>query len=45
MNNPDHISESFIPFIGVKILNFSEADPGWKNWDPGWKKTRVWDRG
>jgi hypothetical protein len=30
MNNPDHTSESLETFFRVKILNFFDADPGWK---------------
>jgi hypothetical protein len=33
MNNPDHISETLI-----KILKFSDVDPGWKQSGSGWKK-------
>jgi hypothetical protein len=47
MNIPDHISESFEKFFGLKILKafyvdpdpgsgiFLLRDPGWKNSDPG----------
>ncbi len=28
MNNPDHLSESLETIFCVKILKFSEADPG-----------------
>jgi hypothetical protein len=47
MNIPDHISESWKQFFGLKILKFFDADPdpgsgifltpdpGWKNSDPG----------
>jgi hypothetical protein len=30
MNKPDHISESLETIFLVKILQFSNADPGWK---------------
>jgi hypothetical protein len=30
MNNLDHISESLEKFFGAEILNFFDADPGWK---------------
>jgi hypothetical protein len=30
MNNPDHISESLETIFWVKILQFFDADPGWK---------------
>jgi hypothetical protein len=39
MNNPDHISECFETIFCGKILQFFDADPGWKkirkNTDPG----------
>jgi hypothetical protein len=38
MNNLNHISENLEIIFGVKILQFFDADPGWKNLDPGWKK-------
>jgi hypothetical protein len=37
INKPD-ISKSFETIFWVKILQFFDADPGWKDWDPGWKK-------
>ncbi len=30
MNNPDHITESLETIFGGKILQFFDADPGWK---------------
>ncbi len=30
LNNPDHISESLKTISWVKMLNFFDADPGWK---------------
>jgi hypothetical protein len=30
MNNPDHISESLETICWFKILQFLDADPGWK---------------
>jgi hypothetical protein len=30
MNNPDHIAESLESIFGVKILEFFDANPGWK---------------
>jgi hypothetical protein len=43
MNNPDHISKSLETIFWVKIFQFFDADPGWKQFrsgiqDPGWKK-------
>jgi hypothetical protein len=35
MNNQDHISESLETILWVKILQFFDADPGWKKLDPG----------
>jgi hypothetical protein len=35
MNNPDHISESLELIFCVKILQFFDTDPEWKNLDPG----------
>jgi hypothetical protein len=35
MNNPDHISESLEAFFWVKILEFFDADPGWKKFGSG----------
>jgi hypothetical protein len=35
MNNPNHISESLETiFFWFKILNYFDADPGWKKSDP-----------
>jgi hypothetical protein len=33
--NADHISESLETIFWVKILEFFDANPGWKNSDPG----------
>jgi hypothetical protein len=47
MNNPDHISESLETIFGVKILNFFDADPGWKKFG-SWirdAKIRIRDLG
>jgi hypothetical protein len=30
MNNPDYIFESLETILGVKILEFIDAYPGWK---------------
>jgi hypothetical protein len=35
LNNPDHISESLETIFWVKILNFFDADPGWKKFGYG----------
>jgi hypothetical protein len=35
MKNPDHISENLQTIFWVKILQFFDADPGWKNSGPG----------
>jgi hypothetical protein len=35
MNNPDLISERLETIFWIKILQFFDADPGWKNSDPG----------
>jgi hypothetical protein len=37
-NNPDHISESLKTIFGVKLLKFSDADPG-----SGMEKVRIRD--
>jgi hypothetical protein len=44
-NNPDHISESLETiFFWVKILNFCDADPGWKIFGSGMEKIWIRDR-
>jgi hypothetical protein len=35
INNPDHISESLETIFWVKILQFFDADPGWKKFGSG----------
>jgi hypothetical protein len=35
MNNPDPISESLETIFWVKILQFFDADPGWKKFGSG----------
>jgi hypothetical protein len=35
MNNPDHISKSLETIFWVKILQFFDADPGWKKFGSG----------
>jgi hypothetical protein len=35
MNNPDHISQSLETNFWVKILKFSDPDPGWKKFGSG----------
>jgi hypothetical protein len=35
MKNPDHISESLEAIFWVKILQFFDADPGWKKFGSG----------
>jgi hypothetical protein len=45
MNNPDHISDSLEKFFGVKILQFFDADPGWKKFGSGMGKIWIWDPG
>ncbi len=44
LDNPDHISESLETIFGVKILQFSDVDPGSgmgkiRIGDPGWKNS------
>jgi hypothetical protein len=43
MNNPDHISESFVTIFWVKILEFFNTNPGWKKIRSGMEK--MWIRG
>ncbi len=38
VKNQGHIFKSVETIFWVKILKFSDADPGWKNSDSGWKK-------
>ncbi len=41
MNNLDHISESLVTILWVKILKFFDADPGgWKKFGSGMEKFR-----
>jgi hypothetical protein len=39
MNNPDLISKSLETISWVKILQFYDADPGWKKFGSG-----IWDK-
>jgi hypothetical protein len=41
MNNSDHISESLKTTFWVKILQFFDADPGWKKIGSGMEKIRI----
>jgi hypothetical protein len=43
MNNPDHISESLETILLVKILQFFDADLGWKKFRSRMEKIRIWD--
>jgi hypothetical protein len=44
MNNPDHISESLETIFWVKILNFFDADPGWKKFESRMENIRIGDK-
>jgi hypothetical protein len=35
INNPNHIAESLETIFWVKILEFFDADPGWKKFESG----------
>jgi hypothetical protein len=35
MNNPDHIFDSLETIFRVKLLEFFDADPGWKKFGSG----------
>jgi hypothetical protein len=35
MNNPDHIFQSLETIFWVKILEFFDADPGWRQFGSG----------
>jgi hypothetical protein len=37
MNNSDHISQRLKTILWVKILQFSDADPGWEKFGSGMK--------
>jgi hypothetical protein len=46
MNNPDHIFsslETIFWVLGVKILKFFDAGPGWRQFESGMEKSRIRD--
>jgi hypothetical protein len=45
MNHPDHISESSETVFLVKILQFLDADPGWKTFVSGIRDGKNSDPG
>jgi hypothetical protein len=45
MNNPDHISDSLETIFWVTILQFFDADPGWKKFGSGIRDGKNSDLG